>query len=370
MREKVFHSSHRIMQGRVLQRNHEVTQPLDISKIEFKNILLIRFARLGDVILLVPSIRALRSRYPQARIEVLVDYRYAPIVEMCSAIDRVIPVNRLEMRNGGKIRAVGKMFSLAHELRAAAYDLVLDFHSFRETHLLTWYTRARWRLGLKRVHSSYWPFCFNLGPVLEDDALHVSDVFLSILGLLGISPVSNGHLLDLNSELRQEADSFLNRHPVEVGALRIGFNLGAGSQSRIWPPERFAELADRIIQRHKAVVIAFSGPNEEWLSSEFCRRVRSTGVIPAPNLALPQLAALFNRCHVLVSNDTGPMHLGAAAGVPTLGLFSVARPNHYHPLGASSRYVKCDSMEQLDLEIVYQNFLQILASLPTQHPLL
>jgi len=351
-----------------LQRNHEVTRPLNASQIEFKKILLIRFARLGDVLLLVPSIRALRSRYPKATIEVLVDHRYASILEMCSAVDRVISVNRLEMRDGGKIPAVGKMFRLARELRAAAYDLVLDFHSFRETHLLTWYTRARYRLGLKRVHSSYWPFCFNLGPAPEDDALHVSDVFLSILGFLGIFSVSNGHLLDLSPELKQEADSFLNHHQVEAGALRIAFNLGPGSQSRTWPPERFAELAERIIEHHKAVVIAFKGPNDELLSSEFWRRVRSTRVIPAPNLTLPQLAALFSRCHVLVSSDTGPMHLGAAAGVPTLGLFSVSRPDHYHPLGASSRYVKCDSMDQLDVEIVYQNFLQILASLPTQHP--
>ena len=85
-------------------------------------------------------------------------------------------------------------------------------------------------------------------------------------------------------------------------------------------------------------------------------------MIPAPNLALPQLAALFNRCDVLVSNDTGPMHLGAAAGVPTLGLFSVARPNHYHPLGAASRYVSCPSIEQLDTETVYQCVLEMLVS--------
>jgi heptosyltransferase II len=347
-----------------------VTPPRNVSQIEFKKILLIRFARLGDVILLVPSIRALRNRYPKATIEVLVDHRYASILEMCSAVDRVIPVDRLAMRDGGKIRAVAKMFRLARELRDASYDLVLDFHSFRETHLLTWYTGARYRLGLKRVHSSYWPFCFNLGPVLEDDALHVSTVFLSMLGFLGIPPVPDGHLLDLNSNLRQEADSFLNHHQIGAGILRIGFNLGAGSQSRTWPPEKFAELAERVAERHKTVAIAFSGPGEGLLSSEFCRRVRATHVIPAPNLALPQLAALFSRCDVLVSNDTGPMHLAAAAGVPTLGLFSVARPNHYHPLGESSRWVSCPSIEQLDTEVVYKLFLEILTSLPTQHSLL
>ena len=337
-----------------------MTLPLSVSQFDLKKILLIRFARLGDVILLVPSIRALRARFPKARIDVLVDHRYAGVLEMCSAVDRVIPVNRLEMRDGGKIRAVATMFRLAQELRAAGYDLVLDFHSFRETHLLTWYTRARFRLGLKRVHSSYWPFCFNLGPVLEDDALHVSDVFLSILSFLGISPVSNAHVLDLTSDLREQADSFLNRHQIEPGALRIGFNLGAGSQSRTWPPEKFAELAESITRRHKAVIIAFSGLNEELLSEEFCRHAQSARVIPAPSLALPQLAALFSRCDVLVSNDTGPMHLGAAAGVPTLGLFSIARPNHYRPLGASSGYVSCAPIDQLDPETVYQHLLQML----------
>jgi heptosyltransferase II len=340
-----------------------MTLPLNASQMEFKKILLIRLARLGDVILLVPSIRALRSRFPKAIIEVLVDHRYASILEMCSAVDRVIPVDRLGMRDGGKMRALASMFRLAQELRQEAYDLVLDFHSFRETHLLTWYTAARWRLGLKRVHSPYWPFCFNLGPVPEDDALHVSAVFLSILSFLGISPVSNGHLLDLSSELREEADSFLRRHAVEAGALLIGFNLGPGSRSRTWPPERFAALAEKIVERHDAFVIAFSGPGQESLAGEFCRRIRSNRVISASNLALPQLAALFSRCQVLVSNDTGPMHLGAAAGAATLGLFSVARPDHYCPLGTFSQYVKCDSMEQLDLDTVYQHVLQMLVSL-------
>jgi ADP-heptose:LPS heptosyltransferase len=147
--------------------------------------------------------------------------------------------------------------------------------------------------------------------------------------------------------------------------------LGAGSQSRTWPPEKFAELAEKVTQRHNAVAIAFSGPGEELLSAEFCRRMRAAHVIPAPNLALPQLAALFGRCDVLISNDTGPMHLGAAVGVPTLGLFSVARPNHYRPLGEFSRSVSCPSIDQLDTETVYRNFLQILSSLPVQRsPLL
>ena len=80
-------------------------------------------------------------------------------------------------------------------------------------------------------------------------------------------------------------------------------------------------------------------------------------------VSLPELAALFSKCRILVSNDTGPMHLGAAVGVPTLGIFSIARPEHYSPLGRFSRYVRSRSIKMVAVETVYAEFLQIQASI-------
>src|SRR5438034_5147783 len=116
-------------------------------------ILLIRFARLGDVILLVPAIRLLRQRFPNANIAVLVDHRYAPILQMCSAVDEVIAINRAAMRGGSKLVAAREIFNLAKRLRRRRYELVIDFQSFRETNLLAGYSQATFRLGLRRKHS-------------------------------------------------------------------------------------------------------------------------------------------------------------------------------------------------------------------------
>src|SRR5437867_9825922 len=105
-------------------------------------ILLIRFARLGDVILLVPAIKLLRKRFANANITVLVDHRYAPILQMCSAVDEVMGVNRLAMRDGSKLVAAREIFNLAKRIRGRRYDIVIDFQSFRETNLLVWYSQA------------------------------------------------------------------------------------------------------------------------------------------------------------------------------------------------------------------------------------
>ncbi|MCI0419277.1 MAG: glycosyltransferase family 9 protein [Acidobacteria bacterium] len=336
----------------------------DIAQIDFRKILLIRFARLGDVVLLVPSIRALRSRYPHARIDVLVDQRYTDILEMCSAVDRVIPVNRLAMRDGSKMRALAGIVQLARSLRREAYDLALDFHSFRETNLLVWHSRASFRLGLKRVDGDYLPFCFNQKPVLEDKRQHVASVYLSLLEPLGIKSEKTDIHLDLSRADIARAQEYLRDHQVSKGKLIAGFNVGAGSPGRVWPKEQFAALADRIVERHQGQIVLFAGPQEESTAREIGRLMINGAPVIAGNRSLRELAAVMAQCHVLLSNDTGPMHLGPAVGVPTLGLFTVGYPEHYQPLGNLSGYVKCDSVEQLDLETVYQHFLQMLVSLP------
>jgi ADP-heptose:LPS heptosyltransferase len=330
---------------------------------DLKRILIIRFARLGDVILLVPALRALRRHFPGAKLDVLVDHRYAPVLKMCSAVSEVIAVNRLEMRDGSRLKALWNILCLAENLRQQDYDLVSDFHSFRETHLLTWYSQARWRLGLKRVHSPYSSFCFNLEPVVEDDSLHVSSVFLSMLGPLGIKADASDCLLDLPSSQVEQAEAFLRPHRIAGNEWFIGFNVGAGSKSRTWPAERFAQLAVQVLQQPAARIVLFSGPREDEISLALHQTLRSSRVILANNLGLPELAALISQCKILVSNDTGPMHLGPAVGVPTLGIFSVARPEHYSPLGRFSRFVRSRSIQTVGVEMVYTEFLQIQESM-------
>ena len=129
---------------------------------------------------------------------------------MCSAVDRVIPADRiLECGTAPGGRRARSALRSAEELRKARYDLVVDFHGFRETNLLAWYSRARWRIGLKRTEPSYLPFCFNLDPVLEDQNLHVADRFHSLLEPMGVAPGRRDIRLEVPSENRIKAEQFL-----------------------------------------------------------------------------------------------------------------------------------------------------------------
>ncbi|MFN8006323.1 MAG: glycosyltransferase family 9 protein [Terriglobia bacterium] len=338
-----------------------VSSPNSLHSIEPQRILVIRFGRLGDVVLMIPALRALRRHWPQAKIDFIVDHRYEAVPRMCSAVSEVLPLNRLQLRDGNKLTSIMNVFKLAEIIRKRHYDLVLDFHSFRETNLLAWHSRARWRLGLKRVHSPYYSFCFNLPPVPEDDHLHVSEVFLSLLAPFGIQGDLNDCLLELPAESLAEADRFLEQHGISPRSLVVGLNVGAGSEARTWPHEKFAQLGQEILRVHDGYIVLFSGPQEDEIATRIVQRLGSNRVVAALNFPLPKLAATFRRCAVVVSNDTGPMHLAASVGVPTLGLFSVARPEHYRPLGKLSRYIKSTSIGSLEVDEVYAEFERVLA---------
>jgi ADP-heptose:LPS heptosyltransferase len=218
---------------------------------------------------------------------------------------------------------------------------------------LAWVTGAQWRIGLKRAAGSYLSFCFSLLPVWEDKRVHVSQQFLSMLTPFGIPQNVIDPLLCLGEDQRDWGQSHLNSLGIDLKSPIIGLNVGAGSVGRVWPAARFAALAQAIIDNHRASILIFSGPRD----GEFPQLVRDLAARSScraiQNLSLPELASVIAHCRLLVSNDTGPMHLGPAVGIPTLGLFSLGIPEHYHPLGDSSQYLLKRPIENLELDEVY-----------------
>ena len=330
--------------------------PPDLSKI-----LVIRYGRLGDIVLLVSAVRALRQRFPSAHISALVDQRYSPVLEMCSTIDTVIPVDRIAMRDSPWWSGVRSAFRLAEGLRKAHYDLVLDFHSFRETNLLAWYSRARWRLGLRRTEPSYLPFCFNLAPVLEDQNLHVAERFHSLLEPLGAVAGKRDIMLKVPPGNRSKAEGFLREKQLARCSVLIGMNLGASAVGKMWPATNFAALADKLVRRFDVGVLFLCGPGEEHLLDQVESSMETNRYALAGQLGLKDLAAVISQCDLLVSNDSGPMHLGPALGVPTLGLFSLSSPRHYRPLGEHSCFLRKIPVGDIQVEEVHQQVVAMMA---------
>ena len=311
------------------------------------NILAIRFARLGDVVLLLPALASLKSAYPDARLTFLTGHRCAPIAELCPAIDEVLSVDRIAMRDGAPLAALREMVRLVRDVRRRRFDLVIDFHSFRETNLLARISGAHDRIAMKRSKAPYLGFCFNRPPVLEDKALHVSEMFQKVVGAVTGRTASPAVSLVLTEELRNYA-----REAAPPGP-RIAVYIDAPVVERIWPPERFAAVADFAVEILGANVLVLSSKEGAKLAARLERASRHADRIVAfTDIGIPQLTALIASSRLLVSNDTGPMHIGPAVGVRTLGLFSVGYPEHFRPIGACDRFIRANPIGKIETDVV------------------
>lgn len=304
-------------------------------------ILAIRFARLGDVILLLPALVSLKNKFPDSDLTLLTGHRCASIAELCPAIDHVIAVDRVAMRDGPIWRALREMASLLRNVRRQHFDVVVDFHSFRETNLLTLFSRAPLRLGMKRHKAPYWAFCFNRPPVAEDKTLHVAAMFQKVVASLpsGAIPANTSPAWS----------GVLGRVPVEKSnSPSIAFYVDAPVPERIWPPEQFAEVADYAIEKLRAAVVVISSKQ----NAELAQRVRSASrnrdrLSILTDLNLPGLVRVIASANLLISNDTGPMHIGPAVGVRTLGLFSVGYPEHFRPIGPDDKFLRANPIKEI-----------------------
>jgi ADP-heptose:LPS heptosyltransferase len=311
-------------------------------------ILAIRFARLGDVILLLPALAALKDRFKDSEVTFLTGHRCAPIAELCPAIDHVWAVDRVAMRDGPAWRALWEMGGLVRKVRAARFDLVVDFHSFRETNLLTWLSGAVLRVGMKRLNAPYLNFCFNQPPVFEDKRLHVADMFQTVVSHLPAT-------VPLNSLVgRPVVRRPLGRLAAEkADKPTVALYIDAPVAERIWPAERFAQVADFAIEVLGAAVIVICSNERRELAGRVQKASRNPERLTVfSDLTLSGLVSVIASAHLLVSNDTGPMHIGPAVGVPTLGLFSVGYPEHFRPTGPSDRFLKGNPIGEIDLEQV------------------
>jgi len=321
-------------------------------------ILAIRFARLGDVILLLPALASLKQKFPDSELTLLTGHRCATIAELCPAIDRVMPVDRIAMRDGPAWRAIKEMASLLRQIRRSRFDLVVDFQSFRETHLLSWLSGAPVRLALRRYRAAYLGFCFNQRPVMEDKGLHVAEMFQKVVD--GV-PSTEGFR---QATMLPGSASLILEHSISPAKKStLALYVDAPVVERVWPPELFAKLADFAIENLGAVVAVISGKQGAERAMKVRKDSRHSDQIELfTDLTLSELVSVIASAKLLVSNDTGPMHIGPAVGVPTLGLFSVGYPEHFRPTGPGDRYLRANPIDQIHVQDVIEAVEQMWAT--------
>lgn len=294
-------------------------------------ILISRMSAIGDTILTTPVACRLRDRFPQAYLAWVVEEKSSHFVKGHPAIDDVVVLPR-----GWFVSRKG-ILSARQKLQALKVDTSIDCQSVTKSALACWLSGAKTRIGCKGYYGSELSPWLN-NQLIEPRQPHIVDRSLELLGAIGID-----HFLDDSSKLPinwrlptdhaadEKITSWADSLQLEQYAL---VNPGATWESKRWEMDRFGELAARLgEQRGIRTVIVWGGESEHKMAEEIKAASRGWGIL-APNTSLHELASLIGGARIMISGDTGPMHLAVALNTPTVSLHGATHPSDCGPYGS------------------------------------
>jgi len=312
-------------------------------------ILLVRLREIGDVVFTTPALAALRHHFPHAHLTYLVEPLAAPVVASNPRVDEVIVAPRTHLLSD---------LALGRRLRAARYDLAIDFHGGPRASLLTWFSGAAVRVGYD-VPGRGWMYTRRISRPRAIRPRHAVQNQWDLLEAVGIAAA--------------DAATFAVEMPVDAGAatavadrlktagLRstdrlIVVHVSAGNPFRRWPQRSFAEVVAALVSRHAdATVIVTSGPSERDAAGRVIDEARGqlpvesrTRVLATDEFSLPDLRAVLDRAALFIGGDSGPLHIAATSAVPIVGLYGPTQPVRSAPWRDSS--LVTESVEGGDLE--------------------
>ena len=321
-------------------------------KDEPTNICILHFGQLGDVLLALPAIKALSERFADARLTLIAGSLAAKLVDDLKIVDETIAVDRVALLKGNKIVSIVKIIGLARSVRRRRFDFVIDLHSLYETNLLAYFSRAEQRLLANRPGRSLDRLSnFRPKPPREDKSIHLADNYLAVLEPLAIENISRNINIAIDNDV---ADSLALRvfSKRKDSQAIVGMVIGAGHPSRRWPLGKFAELAEKIVERLGAIVSVFLGPEEENEADKI-RRLFPNDTVLVSGLSLSELAAVFTKIDLLVGNDTGPPHLAALVGTPVVLVIDQRAPLRYSPLTEDLEMVRDGHVQNISVDSVF-----------------
>jgi heptosyltransferase I len=290
------------------------------------NILIVRLGALGDVVHTIPAVAALRAARPEARIDWLVEARHRAMVDLVDGLDRVVAIEG---------RSIAGWAAALRQVRQVTYDAALDFQGLMKSAVLARASGARrvagfsiWHLREKSARAFY---SDTSAASSDDDAGHVIRKNLSLLEVIGVSSDR------IEFPLRPAASPALERVRQARGDAAFALiNPGAAWPNKRWPAERYGELAAVLRDVRGLDSLVLWGPGEEALAAAVVdASAGAAAMAPATNVA--DLVALARAASLIVSGDTGPLHIAAAVGTPAVSLYGPTNPSRNGPWSEADR---------------------------------
>jgi lipopolysaccharide heptosyltransferase I len=320
-------------------------------------IVIVKLSSLGDVIHALPVARALRRARPDAQLAWIVEAREYALLKDHPDLDTVVPVDtrlwrRLVWRPAGARQVLDKVGRLRSRIRNAGFDVAIDLQGLMKSGLLTAYTGAPLRIGFTGDRCREWLNCLftNRRVRPPTEAVHVVDQYLALLAPLGVTPGPAEFHVPIPAAAARRMDDFLGEQGVKNRDLLVAINPGAGREGKRWPVGHFRRLADRLAQEQPNVrILLLWGPDEVHMARQIRDGLQARAIL-APPTDLHELAALLRRSALMVANDTGPLHLAAALGTSSLGLFGPTRVERNGPYGTRSRGLQSPDLTMAGLD--------------------
>jgi len=296
-----------------------------------KRILVIRLDRIGDVVLSTPVLQALRQQFPHAFIAMMVRPACQDIVEGNPYLNEVMLYEK-----EGQQRSVLHTITFARRLRRHAFDTAIVLHPNNRSHWIPWLARIPVRIGYDRKCG--WLLTHRLPHRKQEGAQHEAAYTLELLAPLGITPPSTPRpFVPVSPRAAQRIETWLAEQSITSTERLVAIHPSASCVSKRWMPERFAKVADQLIVEQGVRICLIAGASDVRYAQQMADAMTQPVLNVAGRLSVGELAALLRRCQLLISNDSGPVHLAAAVGTPVVDIFGRNQrglsPLRWGPLG-------------------------------------
>ena len=291
----------------------------------YSRILIIKPSSLGDVVHALPTVAALRRRFPSARITWLVKREWAAALEGNPHLDEVLALDLSPKGWPAAWRAV----------RAGRFDTVLDLQGLLRSALLGWVSGAPVRIGFANGREGS-PWFYTERVPVPSPSMHAVDRYLLTAKYLGADPGEvkpSDFPLPHDAQAEARIEVLLAATGVPAGDMLVAMNPSARWNTKRWPTESFAAVGDRLQQDRASRVVLIGGRDEGHVGKQVMRAMRTAPIDLMGQTTLKELIALLRRARLLITNDSGPMHLAAAVGTPVIALFGPTDPARTGPYG-------------------------------------
>ena len=290
---------------------------------DYRHILFIKPSSLGDIVHAMPTCAAIRRAYPKARLTWLVKRGWAGLVERIDGVDRVWPVES----------TLKGWLSQVSLLRAEHFDLVVDLQGLFRSAAIGWLSGSPQLVGFANGREGspwFYSRCVPVPPL----EMHAVDRYLLVAKAVGAGDSGTPEFrFRIPQTDYDEVDRLLSGSGVTSGTSWVAMNVSARWPTKMWPAASFADVADRLQQEGSGPVVMIGGPDER----ADVARVNGMMTTPAIDLAgattVGLLPALLSRASLLITNDSGPMHIAAAVGTPVVALFGPTSAVRTGPYG-------------------------------------